>query len=238
MKQCSKCNQNLPLSEFHKLSQSRDGLAYQCKECKQKDTKLRTKRYIKMNEGRIYGENEFKQCTQCKQTLPLTEFDKNSNHRDGLTSVCKKCIYISQKTYREKNQDKIQAYLKKNKDRIKIRNKIYRENNREKRRAYSKLYDKNHKEYFKEQAKKIKIIILSHYSNGTMKCAICDWDDVRALTIDHINNNGAEERKKYGEGLTFYNWLIKNDFPIGYQVLCRNCNWIKYLEDIFKIKKG
>ncbi|MGM2776559.1 hypothetical protein, partial [Bacillus cereus group sp. Bce015] len=46
------------------------------------------------------------------------------------------------------------------------------------------------------------------------------------LSIDHIANNGAAERKSGaygGSGTAFYLWLRKQGFPSGYQVLGMNC---------------
>lgn len=67
-------------------------------------------------------------------------------------------------------------------------------------------------------------------------CASCGFSDVRALQIDHIDNDGNIERASLGgknfSGHTFYRWLKKNDWPVGYQTLCANCNTIKYI--IFK----
>lgn len=62
------------------------------------------------------------------------------------------------------------------------------------------------------------------------KCACCNENTIEFLTIDHINNDGAEDRKKNGNktGGKLYRWLIKNYFPRGeYQVLCFNCNCSK-----------
>jgi hypothetical protein len=52
---------------------------------------------------------------------------------------------------------------------------------------------------------------------------------MRLLTIDHINNNGNQHRKeiKIKGGIPFYRWLIRNDFPREYQILCWNCNCTK-----------
>jgi hypothetical protein len=47
--------------------------------------------------------------------------------------------------------------------------------------------------------------------------------------MDHINNDGAEQRRKLGQ-LNLVHWVIKNNFPDGFQILCRNCNWLKELE--------
>lgn len=68
-------------------------------------------------------------------------------------------------------------------------------------------------------------IVLEHYSNNTMKCNCCGESIERFLTIDHINNDGAKHRKEYPEARKdLYKWLINNNFPSGFQVLCFNCN--------------
>ena len=49
------------------------------------------------------------------------------------------------------------------------------------------------------------------------------------LVLDHINNDGAAHRKSMknksdGFGIQLYRWIIKNNFPPIFQVLCANCN--------------
>ena len=49
------------------------------------------------------------------------------------------------------------------------------------------------------------------------------------LTLDHINNDGAEHRREIhgrqtAAGYQTYRWLMRNGFPPGFQVLCANCN--------------
>jgi hypothetical protein len=76
--------------------------------------------------------------------------------------------------------------------------------------------------------KKIKIEVLTHYGKGRLACMNCGFSDVRALSLDHIYNNGAEERGKLGkQGTGFYYWLKKRGYPNGYQTLCMNCQWLK-----------
>jgi len=60
-------------------------------------------------------------------------------------------------------------------------------------------------------------------------CARCGFSDKRALQFDHINGNGAEERKVY-KGLGVYRRIVAVG-GIGYQVLCANCNTIKKIEN-------
>lgn len=70
----------------------------------------------------------------------------------------------------------------------------------------------------------IKELIVSHYSGGKNDCACCGENTIEFLTVDHMNNDGAAERKITGSGSNFYWWLKNNDFPAGYQILCYNCN--------------
>jgi len=74
----------------------------------------------------------------------------------------------------------------------------------------------------------IKKLVLRYYGRGKLACVKCGYKDIRALTIDHINNDGAEHRKECTG--VIYRWLIKNNFPTGYQTLCMNCQWIKRAE--------
>lgn len=72
----------------------------------------------------------------------------------------------------------------------------------------------------------------SHY--GGAFCQRCGFsDDPRGLELDHINNDGADERRTLGStgrGHKFYSWLKKQGWPDGYQVLCATCNRIKHEE--------
>ena len=94
------------------------------------------------------------------------------------------------------------------------------------KKKYFKNYYENNKEKFIEPAKlrsrKSRLKCLNHYSNGKYKCDCCGEKEIKFLTIDHINNDGTKHRKEIGQNITF--WLIKNNFPKGFQILCYNCN--------------
>ena len=119
--------------------------------------------------------------------------------------------------YYERNKDKIKEYREKNKDRY----KKLRDNNKDKLNKYSKeYYEKN-----KVINNRLKAQVIDKYSNGENKCACCGLTDVRNLTIDHINGNGKKHREETGGGgIYLYKWLIDNNFPEGFQVLCFGCN--------------
>ena len=73
--------------------------------------------------------------------------------------------------------------------------------------------------------------VIHHYSNGLMKCANCPFADMRALSIDHVNNDGNKHRKQLAkQKKVMYNWLISQGYPPGFQVLCMNCQFIKSFE--------
>lgn len=73
-----------------------------------------------------------------------------------------------------------------------------------------------------------KIAALTHYGNGKCACVVCGYSNDLALSIDHINSNGAEHRAKNSMiGSHFYLWLKNNNYPEGYQTLCMNCQFIK-----------
>jgi len=75
---------------------------------------------------------------------------------------------------------------------------------------------------------KIKVIVLTHYGNGKLKCIQCGESRLACLSIDHINNNGNQDRKnKKLYGSNFQKMLKYTGFPLGYQTLCMNCQFVK-----------
>lgn len=65
------------------------------------------------------------------------------------------------------------------------------------------------------------------------KCVRCGFSDVRALQIDHVNGNGAKERRQF-KHYTSCRIMIYQKILNGskeYQLLCANCNWIKRFEE-------
>lgn len=140
--------------------------------------------------------------------------------------------------HREKRLQEKKEYYIKNKIEIDKKHKKWYDNNSEQVKTQHKEYRKNHKIKTNNQGRldnfKKHILVLQIYSEGTMKCKFCGFDDIDCLDIDHINNDGAEHRRKiFSEyGGSFSQWLIKNNFPDGFQVLCKNCNWRKQLRGI------
>ena len=93
--------------------------------------------------------------------------------------------------------------------------------NREQRLAYSKTPEARERQRASRQALKKKV--LAHYGpGGRLNCCWpeCVIDDVDMLTLDHVNNDGAAHRKEIKSRI--YNWIVKNNYPDGFQTLCGN----------------
>ncbi len=79
----------------------------------------------------------------------------------------------------------------------------------------------------------IKAETLTIYGGGMAACVGCGEARLDCLSLDHIQNNGKEDRKKAGRGsgVSFYLWLKSRDYPDRdqLQTLCYNCQWLKEL---------
>ena len=96
--------------------------------------------------------------------------------------------------------------------------------------AYRKKYRVEIAKKNRERNLRQKVKVINHYSNGTMGCECCAIDGLTFLTIDHINNDGAAHRREIGKsGRQIYDWIVNNNFPPGFRVLCWNCNSSRHI---------
>lgn len=98
----------------------------------------------------------------------------------------------------------------------KKRQKIYREQNREHINARKR-----------QLLIELKIDVLNQY--GGLVCP-CGEDRLKALGVDHINGGGKQHRKIIGRS-NLYRWLRRHNYPIGFRVLCSNCNILAYFSN-------
>ncbi len=85
--------------------------------------------------------------------------------------------------------------------------------------------------YHRKYKRRIKKEVMMHYGGGQCVCAICGETNLYCLSIDHINGRGNQERKTKRFivwGGNIYGYLRKAHYPTGYQVLCMNCQFIKW----------
>jgi len=78
----------------------------------------------------------------------------------------------------------------------------------------------------REYRKRVRQEVFAAY--GGYRCVCCGETEPTFLTLDHINNDGGEFRKKElgkrtHSGYHTYRWLLRNGCPPVVQVLCMNC---------------
>lgn len=110
------------------------------------------------------------------------------------------------------------AYYRKNREKCILKASKYTIKYPEKKKKYARAYNLHLKE-----------LVIEHYS-PTKCCSRCGFDDIRALSLDHINSDGNFWNKKLNMGgMSFYEY-VKRNWPKGLQVLCMNCQFIKRYE--------
>ena len=111
------------------------------------------------------------------------------------------------------------------------------EANREHTRKYHREYRaKNNERVCAQQRaayQKWRNIVLLHYGNI---CNCCGEKNICFLTLDHIygyDKSSGQPR----HGYKLYRWIVKNNFPNDFQILCWNCNGAKGIYGICPHKK-
>lgn len=149
------------------------------------------------------------------------------------TPICKNLIYKKKYGYSEYKKQ----YETINRDKIRINQQKFRENNRDRLREYTKLkarqYRKENPEKYRIYKRKLNLIKrLNAINEYGSKCACCGEMETKFLTFDHINSDGAKDRRenKRVSG-NFINYLL-NQIKLGrkredIQLLCWNCNCSK-----------
>lgn len=108
-KVCSKCGEAKALAEFHRQTQSVDGLQTRCKEC----ARRLTIEYSTANKARAsIPPVKRKRCPKCKAEKPASDFAKKAANKDGLQSRCKQCMSEFLSGYYQDNRDRMNAYSK------------------------------------------------------------------------------------------------------------------------------
>lgn len=145
-----------------------------------------------------------------------------------------------QKEYRKKNRERIREqkrqyrlqHLKEEKE----RGRKWLDNNperaRKNRREWARRNFAKSRRSSQRCVRNNRLKVLTHYGGNPPKCVNCGYGNYDCLDIDHIGNNAKDSPKYKRSGHGLHNWIIQNDFPLGFQVLCKNCNWSKYINKI------
>lgn len=88
----------------------------------------------------------------------------------------------------------------------------------------------NHRRYARERNKRLRAEAIAHYGG---RCTCCGEEEPAFLVLDHINNDGAQQRRdltgqRDGGGSTrMYAKYRSMGWPDDLQLLCANCNMAK-----------
>lgn len=181
-----------------------------------------------------------KTCSKCGQIKPLDEFYKDRSTHDGYWRTCKECARGYQRQRRadpevaERGREVNRQYHKAKREQITRRKREYFQTNpdgaagrRDTDRRRWQADPQSERAEARRYRAGIRRRVLAHYGE---QCACCGRKD--RLTIDHVNGDGGQHRAElWGRtnpsSYQMYAWLIKNDFPPGFQTLCQPCNGSK-----------
>ena len=101
---------------------------------------------------------------------------------------------------------------------------------RKRMKTYYGAHKASKKVWFKARYRRLKDDVFNAY--GGYRCSCCGETEPLFLTIDHVDDDGSDHRRKMSPdgdyrsatGYKTYRWLENHGFPPGFQVLCANCN--------------
>jgi hypothetical protein len=135
----------------------------------------------------------------------------------GRNYYCNACRRLARKEYSKQYG---RTYYLKNVNRIKEKTTRYQKANPELKRKWSR-------EFMARKARFVTTQVFAHYSGGTWQCACCGESEREFLTIDHTSEGGSRMNRELGiprGGMPLYSWLFKNNYPLGFELVCMNCN--------------
>ena len=73
----------------------------------------------------------------------------------------------------------------------------------------------------------LRLEVFTHYCGGKPHCMCpgCETTFIGFLQLDHIDGKAKKGYEHRGSSLL--NWIKRNGYPEGFQVLCANCNSAK-----------
>jgi predicted restriction endonuclease len=177
--------------------------------------------------------------------MKQTHEEKLAKRREYYQANKERLCAVRREHY-QANTEEISAYYKEyrivHSDEIRIYNQKYHKENKERLNAYSAEYHIKHREevalkkkiYEKEHRKeananrraltlKWRKEVLAHYGG---KCVCCGETTFEFLAMDHIHGGGNKHRKQLKHN-DMCRWIMVNDYPDNFQILCHNCNLAK-----------
>ncbi len=173
-------------------------------------------------------------------------FHKNKTKKDGYANPCKHCTKQYNRMWRERNKENNKSKssalvtkkvclickIDKSIDNFSIDRSFPTGVESRCKSCRNTRHAKYYSSYYPKYSDALRKETFRTY--GNTECAVCNISDIGVLTLDHINNDGPA-LVRIGQprgGLSLFQYLRYRSYPTGFQLLCHNCNWRKYLKTI------
>lgn len=168
-------------------------------------------------------------CIGCKQNREFSCFNKNKRHSSGFEAKCKECRHA---IYTSKRIDilagmkaKYDANPQKYKD-IKKASYAGRADQVNLKRRIQRSEDPSVRINQKLGRRDLRTRCIEFLGN---KCIGCNEIDPDTFCIDHVNDDGQQERANGLSPVTMFRRILRGEEFGRYQILCFNCNFKKGL---------
>lgn len=141
-----------------------------------------------------------KYCSACLEKTRLYWQERREKIPAGVCRKC--CIRTTEAGYKQCQQCReVQAKS------MALHRERYRHNNAQYQRGFNLRRRK---------------MVIDHYGG---KCECCGEEQFEFLALDHKNGGGNAHRSEVRQkGASMIGWVIANNYPDIFRVLCHNCN--------------
>lgn len=158
-------------------------------------------------------------CDRCQQRKALDLFGRRTGRGDGRARVCKRCVTDRRNALNAIDRS---AVAKKQRE---YRTSLTPEKREESRLRAMEWYEKN-SGHAKERARLRRLSLRNEMLNAYGgRCSCCGESEEMFLTLDHVERDGADHRRHFGNTYATWKDLQRRGWPKkGYTLLCYNCN--------------
>jgi len=163
-------------------------------------------------------------CIRCKDPKPEKDFSPDSRNKTGRQSQCLVCTRRIRAESRDLNRQDGLCFC----GASRIAGSVQCAKHQHQAKKYYSKYrnDPQAVERMKERSlrshRAVKLAAFDAY--GGRLCRCCGETHIEFLSIDHIDGKKHPDDSGAG-GSQLYYWLKKKKYPVGFRVLCMNCNF-------------